>query len=85
MVLHFLERVNASPCPKEKTPCQPHKITHRHRTGANLVADGTTFMSGACKRAVYINGRFGGVDRFKDETALAHQGRNGLWLASSLV
>ena len=48
-------------------PASQDHITTATRMGANLVADGTTFRVWApAARAVYINGHFGGVDRFSE-------------------
>ena len=58
-------------------PASQDHITPATRMGANLVADGATFRVWApAARAVYINGHFGGVDRFSE--VLTNDG-NGFW------
>ena len=58
-------------------PASQDHITTATRMGANLVADGTTFRVWApAARAVYVNGHFGGVDRFSE--VLTNDG-NGFW------
>ena len=65
-------------------PASQDHITPATRMGANLVADGTTFRVWApAARAVYINGHFGGVDRFSEKCSPTTGMDSGL--ASSLA
>jgi 1,4-alpha-glucan branching enzyme len=50
-------------------PASQHHITSTTRMGANLIGGGATFRVWApTARAVYVNGHFGGVDRFSMDT-----------------
>jgi 1,4-alpha-glucan branching enzyme len=64
-------------------PASQDHIASATRMGANLVADGATFRAWApAARAVYVNGHFGGVDRFSkdaDDALLLTNDGNGLW------